>query len=302
MNLKRYLCMGVTWGLLFFGQYAQGQPQNRVVTDTIESRVLGVKRACTVVLPASFGKEPDRQYPVLYLLHGMWENNSVWSARGHVMEVADRLVARGEACEMVIVTPDAGGGDPNLYQNGYFDMPDWPYETFFYTELLPYIEAKYRIVGDKQHRAIAGLSMGGGGATSYGQRHADMFCAVYAMSALMSIPEVGAARFDDPDGKLARLTRSVIEHSCVDYVLQADDECKAQLCRVAWYVDCGDDDFLLDRNIEFFQAMRNRGIPCQFRVRDGGHDWEYWHSALYQCLPFVSRNYAPRAADTRSRP
>jgi len=219
----------------------------------------------------------------------MWDNNLSWTGRAHVTDVTDRLVANGEACEMIIVTPNAGGGDPNIFQNGYFDMPGWKYETFFYTEFLPYIENRYRVIGDKRHRAVAGLSMGGGGATSYGQRHADMFCAVYAMSALMSIPETGAAQYDDPNGKLAKLTRSVIENSCVDYVLKADEARKNELRGVAWYVDCGDDDFLLDRNIEFFQAMRNNGIPCQFRVRDGGHDWEYWHSALYRCLPFVTR-------------
>lgn len=130
---------------------------------------------------------------------------------------------------------------------------------------------------------------GGGGATNYGQRHSDMFCAVYAMSALMSIPEQGAVSADDPNSKIAILTRSVIENSCVKYVTEADENRKADLRNVAWFVDCGDDDFLLDRNIEFYQAMRNAGIPCQFRVRDGGHDWEYWHSALYQCLPFVTR-------------
>ncbi|WP_300724608.1 esterase family protein [uncultured Bacteroides sp.] len=271
----------------------QAQPprQSRIVTDTIYSEVLQAKRAYTIFLPQSFDKEKDRRYPILYLLHGMWENNSVWASRGHVKDVMDRLTASGEACEMIIVTPDAGGGNPDVYWNGYFDMPEWEYETFFYNEFLPYIEKTYRVIGDKQHRAIAGLSMGGGGATSYGQRHTDMFAAVYAMSALMSIPEAGAARFDNPDGKLATLTRSVIENSCVNYVLESDDARKEQLRSVSWFVDCGDDDFLLDRNIEFFQAMRNAGIPCQFRVRDGGHDWEYWHSALYTCLPFVSRHF-----------
>lgn len=259
------------------------------MTDTIYSKTLDAERAYTVILPRNYSQAIDRKYPVLYLLHGMWDNNLSWVNNARITDVVDRLTASGEACEMIIVTPNAGGGDPEVYQNGYFDMPGWKYETFFYTEFLPYIESKYRIQNDKRHRAIGGLSMGGGGATSYGQRHSDMYCAVYAMSALMSIPEVGEARFDNPDGKLARLTRSVIEKSCVDYVLQADDDRKAQLRSVAWFVDCGDDDFLLDRNIEFFQAMRNRGIPCQFRVRDGGHDWEYWHSALYQCLPFVTR-------------
>lgn len=275
----------------FLSLRAQGQPQSTVITDTLYSEVLKSKRAYTVFLPKSFYKDKSRQYPILYLLHGMWENNAVWTARGHTKDVMDRLVASGEACEMIIVTPDAGGGDPNIYQNGYFDMPGWNYETFFYTEFLPYVEKKYRVLGDKQHRAIAGLSMGGGGATSYGQRHTDMFCAVYAMSALMSIPEQGAARFGDPNGKLAILTRSVITHSCLNYVALADEQRRETLRSVAWYVDCGDDDFLLDRNIEFYQAMRQAGIPCEFRVRDGGHDWEYWHSALYQCLPFVSRMF-----------
>jgi S-formylglutathione hydrolase FrmB len=114
------------------------------------------------------------------------------------------------------------------------------------------------------------------------------------MSALMNIPVSGEEVGKDPDptNKMAVLTRSVQEHSCIRYVAEADVARKAQLRTVQWFVDCGDDDFLLDRNIEFFQAMRNAGIPCQFRVRDGGHTSEYWHSALYMCLPFVSRSFA----------
>jgi len=263
--------------------------QCRVVVDTLFSKTLNAERAYTVVLPRSFDTDKTKKYPVLYLLHGMWDDNMSWTAKAHVNEVADLLTASGEAAEMVIVTPNAGGGDPEVFQNGYFDMPGWKYETFFYNEFLPYVESEYRIIGDKRHRAIAGLSMGGGGATSYGLRHADMFCAVYAMSALMDIPEEGAAKFSNPDGKLAKLTRSVIEHGCAGYVRNADEACKERLRTVQWFVDCGDDDFLLDRNIEFFRAMRSAGVPCQFRVRDGGHVWEYWHSALYTCLPFVSR-------------
>lgn len=268
---------------------AQSNYQSRIVTDTIHSRELGVKRAYTVFLPKSFESDKTRKYPVLYLLHGMWGKNDDWAGRGHIKEVMDRLTAGSEACEMIIVTPDAGGGDPNVFQNGYFDMPGWPYEKFFFTEFLPFIEKRYRIIGDKQHRAVAGFSMGGGGATAYGLRHPDLFGAVYAMSALMDIPEQGAAPFTDPNGKLAILTRSVMEHSCVKYVAEADENRTQELRAVSWFVDCGDDDFLLDRNIDFIRAMHRAGISCQFRVRDGGHDWEYWHSALYICLPFVTR-------------
>lgn len=63
--------------------------------------------------------------------------NDVWMNRGHVKDVMDCLTASGETCEMIIVCPDAGGGDPNIFQNGYFDMPGWAYETFFLRSFCP---------------------------------------------------------------------------------------------------------------------------------------------------------------------
>ena len=167
-------------------------------------------------LPKSYEVDANKKYPVLYLLHGMLDTNRGWSERGHLKDVMDQLVESGEADEMVIVTPNAGG---NIYTgawNGYFNMPGWAYEDFFYKEFLPHIEKSYRIVGDKSNRAIAGLSMGGGGATSYAQRYADMYCTAYAMSALMSIPEIGAVLSQNPDDKMALLTKSDIENSCVN--------------------------------------------------------------------------------------
>ncbi|MDR2234037.1 MAG: esterase family protein [Tannerella sp.] len=264
-------------------------PQSRVETKSIFSNVLNADREFNIYLPKSYDSETRKNYPVLYLLHGMNGTHTQWFDNLHVKEIADQLTASGEACEMIIVSPNAGG---NIYEgawNGYFDMPGWKYETFFFTELLPYIEKTYRVMGDKQHRAVAGLSMGGGGATKYAQSHSDMFAACYAMSALMNIPQQGAYPPQREDDKMAILTRSVQENSCVAFVAEADDARKTQLRSVRWYVDCGDDDFLLDRNIEFTQAMRAAQIPCEFRIRDGGHTAEYWRSALYTCLPFVTR-------------
>ncbi len=289
MKKQFLLLIAVGFTLTTQAQFPWSKPHSQILTDSLYSNVLQAERAFNIFLPKSYEVDTTRQYPILYLLHGMLDTNQGWTERGHVKDVMDLLVASGEACEMIIVTPNAGG---NIYAgewNGYFNMPGWAYEDFFYQEFVPYIETTYRVQTDKQHRAIAGLSMGGGGATSYAQRHADMFCAAYAMSALMSIPEKDFPSAEDPDDKMALLTASVIENSCVKYVKEADDTQKEELRSVAWFVDCGDDDFLLNRNIEFVQAMHKAGIPCQFRVRDGGHVWEYWHSALYTCLPFVSR-------------
>lgn len=269
---------------------AQWNYGSKVVYDTIQSQYLNAPREFTVLLPASFDKDQTRKYPVLYLLHGMWDDNHSWVNKANLKDVMDHLVLSGEADEMVVITPNAGG-NAEIEQNGYFNMPDWPYEDFFFKELMPMVEKKYRIIGDAKHRAISGLSMGGGGATSYAQRHPELFSSVYAMSALMDIPEIGAVKSKSPDDKIAKLTKSVIDLSCVKFVNNADDATKNKLRGIAWFVDCGDDDFLLDRNIEFYQAMRNNGIPCQFRVRNGAHDWEYWHSALYQSLPFATRYF-----------
>lgn len=268
-------------------------PQSRTEEKTLRSEVLGTDRQYSVYLPASYDVQPEKRYPVLYLLHGLLDTHKGWFERGHVKDVMDQLVASGEACEMIIVTPNAGG---NVYAgewNGYFDMEGWPYERFFFEELMPAVEKEYRIEADRSHRAVAGLSMGGGGATSYAQRHSDLFCACYAMSALMMTPDFGGAPQQQSQGKqMDELNKAVADHNCITFVAEADDAAKAKLREVAWFVDCGDDDFLLPRNWEFYAAMRQAGIPCQLRVRDGGHTWEYWHSALYSALPFVTRQFS----------
>lgn len=263
-------------------------PQSKVMTDSIHSDILNAYRQYTVYLPVSYDTETTRTYPVLYLLHGMGGVNTSWFNDQRCKDVMDQLVASGEAEQMIIVSPNAGGM-VNKDWNGYFNMPGWAYEDFFYKEFLPHIEKTYRVRADKEHRAIAGLSMGGGGATNYAQRHPEMFCAAYAMSALMNIPAGSENPTPDKNDMISLLTKSVIDNSCVKYVQEADDARKDQLRSVKWFVDCGDDDFLLDRNIEFVQAMRKAFVPVEFRVRDGGHTNEYWHSALYTCLPFVSR-------------
>lgn len=276
--------------IVLMGVSVASAQRSRMVTDTIHSKVLGAPRAYTAYLPPSFDAEPQRHYPVLYLLHGLWGNNEDWKNNTQLQIIADRLIRSGEIDEMVIITPDADTGLGPDWQCGYFNIPGWAYEDFFFTELVPQLEQKYRVIGDKRHRAIAGLSMGGGGTAGYAQHHPEMFAAAYPMSALMSIKTRGQ-QIVEGDGKYAKLNRSVLENDHIDFVAQADDARKDALRSVAWYVDCGDDDILVMGNLEFYKAMVAAGIPCELRVRDGVHNWEYWNSALPECLPFVSRAF-----------
>ena len=292
---KIFLAIALT--LVAFTSSAQNSDQmrqwmgnmSRVEEKTIHSEILNADRNYSVYLPAGYASNTDKKYPVLYLLHGMNGTNKDWPGRGHLQDVMDQLRAAGEVCEMTVISPDAGGNIGEGVWNGYFDMEGWAYERFFFEEFLPAVEKEYRIKGDKASRAIAGLSMGGGGSTSYAQRHADMFCACYAMSAVMHLDAPQAQAPRDEKDKMWHLTKAVNKLSCVDFVNNADDKTKEALRTVAWYVDCGDDDFLFECNMNLVLAMRKAGVPYQLRVRDGGHTWEYWHSALYNALPFVSR-------------
>ena len=292
---KIFLAIALT--VIAFTSSAQNSDQmrqwmrnmSRVEEKTIHSEILNADRNYSVYLPAGYASNTDKKYPVLYLLHGMNGTNKDWPGRGHLQDVMDQLRAAGEVFEMIVISPDAGGNIGEGVWNGYFDMEGWAYERFFFEEFLPAVEKEYRIKGDKASRAIAGLSMGGGGSTSYAQRHADMFCACYAMSALMHLDAPQAQAPRDEKDKMWHLTKAVNKLSCVDFVNNADDKTKEALRTVAWYVDCGDDDFLFECNMNLVLAMRKAGVPYQLRVRDGGHTWEYWHSALYNALPFVSR-------------
>ena len=264
--------------------------QSKIVTDSVNSTKLGCEQKYNVYLPA--GYKDSESYPVIYLLHGLYGDYSNWAGTGRMKDVADLLIASGEVVPVVIVMPNAGNSDVHGYQNGYFNVKDWPYEDFFFQEFLPAVEKKYHCGGSKGQRAIMGLSMGGGGSVVYAQRHPDLFSSAYGMSAWLDNKHREVRGTDKPGSKLVITDNSVRDHSALDFVANADAATIGQLKTVKWFLDCGDDDFLLQLSVDLHFKMKAAGIPGQLRVRDGGHTWEYWHSALYTALPFASRNFA----------
>ena len=261
----------------------------RIVTDTLKSRILSAEVAYNVYLPDGFDLA-SRRYPVFYLLHGLSDDYRAWRDKGQMQTVVDELIGTGECVPVVIVMPNAGGPDTHNTWNGYFNMPGWSYEDFFFQEFLPAVEQKYHAVGDKEHRAVMGLSMGGGGSTVYCQRHPDMFSSCYAMSPWLDhgTSDVKAGAEKD---KRYYVCEAVREHSALRFVEQADDATKEKLRTVRWFFDCGDDDFLFDQSVRMHQLMRSARIHDELRVRNGVHNWEYWHQALRMALPFASRNF-----------
>ena len=95
----------------------------------------------------------------------------------------------------------------------------------------------------------------------------------------------------DGQDKVFLVREAVKRHSAIDFLSNADQATLAALRTVAWFVDCGDDDFLLQLSMDFHMKMREVKVHNELRVRNGVHNWEYWHLALRMSLPFASRNF-----------
>ncbi|MEI3554373.1 MAG: alpha/beta hydrolase-fold protein [Alistipes senegalensis] len=209
-------------------------------------------------LPARRLRPLRESYPVLYLLHGASGCHTDWTQKGYMRRITDETVASGMARPMIVVMPDAAGEGKNYTGRhmGYFDVPGWSYEQFFFEEFIPAVEKHYRIVGDKAHRAISGLSMGGGGTAVYALRHPELFGSACPMSGLLdALP--GPRNYDDA------FKQSVADNSPVAMLREMPDDKLDGVRSVRWWVDCGDDDFLWKCNVDFYSAMRLNGTsPC----------------------------------------
>ena len=204
----------------------------------------------------------------------------------YMRRITDETVASGMARPMIVVMPDASGEGPKRTGRhmGYFDVPGWDYERFFFEEFMPAVEKRYRIASDKAHRAVVGLSMGGGGTAVYALRHPELFGSACSMSGLLDMFP-GRRSYDNA------FQQSVADNSPVALLRGMTAEQLDGVRSVRWWVDCGDDDFLWKCNVDFYTLMRERDIPLQYRMRDGGHTWRYWQTVLPDALTFVSNGF-----------
>ncbi|MDE2730661.1 MAG: alpha/beta hydrolase-fold protein [Bacteroidota bacterium] len=279
--------------LFTFGALPRAAAQHSTVHDnlSVTSEILDMERKYAVYLPPDYTTS-ERHYPVLYLLHGAGDDQTGWVQFGEVRHIADKAIAEGKATPMVIIMPDANTG-----QRGYFNNIDntWRYEDFFFDELMPHVEDKFRIKGQKRYRAVAGLSMGGGGSFMYALHRPDLFSSAAPLSAYVGPLSLESfrqtmARWGTPVPEVTdeELQDYVNRHNAVELIktLPAED-----IRSVRWFIDSGDEDFLYEGNALAHIHLRKREIPHEFRVRDGGHTWTYWRESLPVVLEFVSQAF-----------
>ncbi|TLP82365.1 esterase family protein [Maribacter sp. ACAM166] len=248
------------------------------------SKILKMERNYAVYLPPDY-ETSERSYPVLYLLHGATDDHRGWVQFGEILRITDKGIKDGSATPMIIVMPDADTG-----KMGYFNQgKDWRYEDFFFEEFMPYVEQKYRIKGEKRYRAVAGLSMGGGGSFMYALHHPELFSSACPLSAYvgpLTIEDL-KKRLEQNDVKYSEveIQEYFKKHNAIELLKTVSVE---DVKSVRWYIDCGDDDFLYEGNSLVHIAMKKKDIPHEYRVRDGRHSWTYWREALPAVLSFVS--------------
>ncbi|MFC2123197.1 alpha/beta hydrolase [Bacteroidota bacterium] len=257
---------------------------------SLKSEILKMERKYAIYLPPDY-ESSMRSYPVLYLLHGGGDDQTGWVQFGEVLHIADKAILEGKSTAMVIVMPDANTG-----QRGFNNdvSGEWLYEDFFFEEFMPHVEKTYRIKGEKQYRAVAGLSMGGGGTYYYALHRPNLFAAACPLSAgggRNTKEGINNRRKERglPVWPEDKLDEWIKKYSILDLIEDMPEE---NIKAVRWYIDSGDDDRRASEGSALVHAaMNKKGIPHEFRIRDGAHNWTYWRTALPEVLDFISQRF-----------
>ena len=231
------------------------------------SKSLGVRRSLHVYTPPGYDKETSTRYPVLYLLHGSGDNDATWAVLGRAHLILDNLLGQGKVKPMIVVMTDGhaflrhvgGGATPNLNARNVED-----FGRDLLEDVLPFIEAGYRVKNDRSHRAIAGLSMGGGQSLTVGLNHLELFGWVGGFSSFLRDPETVIAKtLADPKGTNEKLN-------------------------LLW-IACGKDDRLVEQAQQMSTLLKQKGIHHEFLITEGNHSWPVWRRYLADFAPLLFR-------------
>ncbi len=238
---------------------ARDVPRGRVATETYPSKSLKFDRKFTVYTPPGYSKE-GKKYPVLYLLHGSGDDETGWVQKGSANVILDNLLAEGKVVPMIVVmpygftnppgTPSGRGGRPRAGAG---------FEEDLLTDVIPYVESRYNVAPDANHRALAGLSMGGGQTLRIGPKHCDTFAYLAAFS----------AGFGRRPGGQSDITAGFPDAETLNAKLKL------------FWISCGNRDGLLDGSKRLDQSLTEKKVKHVWHLDAGSHEWPVWKNDLY---------------------
>ena len=241
----------------------------KIDTISYPSRTVGVSRRALIYTPPGFSK--SKKYPVLYLLHGIGGDEKEWLKNGQPQVILDNLYAEKKLEPMIVVLPNGRAMKDDRAGGNIFDSVKVQafavFEKDLLNDLIPAVEKKYPAYKDQQHRALAGLSMGGGQSLNFGLGNLDKFAWVGGFS---SAPNTKTPEVLVPNAEAA----------------------KAKL-KLLW-ISCGDADGLMAFSKRTHDYLYEKGVPHIFYVEPGGHDFKVWKNDLYMFSQFLFKAVDPK--------
>jgi enterochelin esterase-like enzyme len=233
-----------------FDERREDIERGKLETLEYQSKSLDAKRKLVVYTPPKFDK--DTKHPVFYLLHGKGGNEANWSSpkAGKAAVILDNLYADKKLAPMIVVMPN--GEMPAAGKKDFLGIA--AFEKELLTDVIPFIESRYAVHADADHRALAGLSMGGAQSLRIGLKHPDKFAYIGGFSSAL----FGPANLPDADA--------------------------AKKIRLLW-VSCGDSDSLLAGNKSFHEALDKQKIAHTWHLESGAHTFNVWRNDLYLFAP-----------------
>ncbi|GAB4022173.1 alpha/beta hydrolase-fold protein [Spirosoma koreense] len=275
--MKRFIYVLVTVGLLGASTYAQtiekeaptgfDQVRTGIATGKLDSiqyvsKTVGTTRKALIYTPPGYSKK--KKYPVLYLLHGIGGDEKEWLRGGQPQVILNNLYADKKLEPMIVVMPN-GRAMKDDRATGNIMAPDKvqafaTFEKDLLTDLIPYIEKNYSTLTDREHRAIAGLSMGGGQSLNFGLGNLDKFAWVGGFSSA-------------PNTKRP------------EELVPNPEEAKKKL-KLLW-ISCGDNDGLIGFSKRTHDYLYQNNVPHIYYVEPGVHDFKVWKNGLYMFSQFL---------------
>lgn len=246
---------------------------------TFYSQAMGQTRSYGLVLPPDYDQNPQKLYPVIFLLHGGHGDAGGWQSCAAITEVLHKLYRNGQLPNAIVITPDGNDrrGSSSYWDPEYFDGANGKVATLIGSDLVQEVKAHYRVLNDPEFWAMGGLSSGGWGAFNIGLRYVDQFRILFSHSGY----------FTDASGS---------ENSPIDLIQKLPPEQQQQL---KIYLEAGtaDQQFLTSTE-QFHQTLQGLGIEHEFHVFTGGHGtvgqdsgWYYWYKHLADSLSFIGAKW-----------
>ena len=242
-----------------FDQKRDGIPHGKLEMIEYDSKTVGTTRKMNVYTPPGYSAE--KKYPVLYLLHGIGGDETEWERYAHPEILLDNLIADGKAAPMIIVMPNGRAQKNDRPQGNVFAAaPAFAvFERDLLDDVIPAIESRYSTLTDRDHRALAGLSMGGGQSLNFGLAHLDKFGWVGGFSSAPNTKKPEEL-IPDPDA--------------------------VKKLKLLW-LSCGNKDGLINISQGLHAHLKKHEVPHVWHVAAHGHDPPEWKQALYHFVQKV---------------